>query len=85
MAVCSGLVCTVQSGGRVTVTEAPPGHAELCRLVLRCRCREHRGEASCPQPHSGHSLAVAVASSFFLTWDNFHQEILKTGDSWLQS
>lgn len=38
-----------------------------------------------PQPRSGHSLAVAVASSFFLTWDNFHQEILKTSDSWLQS
>lgn len=83
MAVCSGLVCTVQSGGRVTVTEAPPGHAELCRLVLRCR--EHRGEASCPQPHSGHGLTAAATSGFFLTWDNFHQEILKTGDSWLQS
>lgn len=37
-----------------------------------------------PQPHSGHSLTVAVASGFFLTWDNFHQEILKTGDSWLE-
>lgn len=41
--------------------------------------------ASIVEKPRARSLTVAVASSFFLTWDNFHQEILKTSDSWLES